>query len=192
MPRLPSHADLLRMLAPSRDKWGPPPPPGVTPEPVGPGQESVWDYPRPPKLRPLEARALVRWGDRVVADSRRCYEIVETAGAPVPYFPPEDVATDLLEVQDVVTLCEWKGAGLQYDLVDGNRRLDAAAFSYPDPLTDLGGGYEKAAGWYGFYPAKLSCFLDGEAVRPQAGIYAGWITDRIAGPVKGAPGTGHW
>lgn len=191
--QIPTHRQILAHLGSARDQWGPSPPRDVVPEPAGPDRESVWSYPRPPLVRELDAHVVVRWGATVVAETRRALEIVETAGAPVPYIAPEDVAIELLRETGPITLCEWKGAAVHYDLVQGAARLPAAAFCYPDPLTDLERGYERVAGWFGFYPAKLDCFINQElAVAQPGGLYAGWMTSRIAGPVKGAPGTGHW
>ena len=105
----------------------------------------------------------------------------------------------MLAETDAVSVCEWKGAAVYYDAVhrdsaSGARRAEQAAFSYPDPLDDLGRGYARIAGWFGFYPGRVeACYVGEERVRPQpGGLYAGWVTKDIKGPVKGAPGTGHW
>ncbi len=119
--------------------------------------------------------------------------VVETAGAPVPYFPPDDVQVEWLAATGHVTICEWKGAAVHFDLVAPSNRITHAAFSYPDPLDDLGQGYGRIAGYFGFYPGKLACIVDDEPVSPQPGdVYAGWVTSRIKGPIKGGPGTQGW
>lgn len=191
---LPDKSALLASVKPSRGAWDPGfrPPGGA--EPAGPGEESVWDYPRPPILEPLASDVLVEHFGQVVARTSRAIEMKETAGAPVPYIPPEDVQTDLLRPNGRVSVCEWKGAAIAFDLVlPSGEQVADAAWTYPDPFSDLAEGYEAIAGWYAFYPAKLACFVDGERVRPQpGGLYGGWMTDRIKGPVKGSPGTGHW
>ncbi len=194
MANLPTHDQILPLVKSSRGKWGPPPPPGVTPVPPGPGQESVWDYPRPPRVEPVPQRVVVVHAGVPLVDTDRGRRIVETAGAPVVYLPPDTVRGGVLRENDNVTLCEWKGAAVHYDLVlPGEPVVRDAAFAYPDPLTDLGQGYETVAGWIGFYPGRVDQItLDGEVVRPQGGFYAGWVTDRIVGPIKGGPGTGHW
>lgn len=194
MPRLPTHAELLPRLVPHRSHWGPSPPAGVVPESVGPGQESVWDYPRPPAVREVSHRIRVVHGGETVADTRRALAIVETAGAPVYYVPPDDIRMEFLDEQGGLSVCEWKGAAIYYDLVVGAHRVPQAAFAYPDPLTDLGQGYERVAGWVGFYAGRVDgAFVDEERARPQpGGLYAGWVTDAIRGPIKGEPGTGHW
>lgn len=191
--RPPSKESLLRRCAPARDKWGPRPP-EITPEPAGPGEESVWDYPRPPQVRAAKARARVVFAGETLADSIRALRVVETAGAPVYYFPPQDVALDRLAETGAVSVCEWKGAAVYYDAVSGGDRAAQAAFSYPDPLDDLGCGFSRIAGWFGFYPGRVeACYVGEERVEPQpGGLYAGWVTKDIKGPVKGAPGTGRW
>lgn len=192
LPDLPDHDALIARLRPHREKWATSPKPDVIDVP-GPGQESVWDFPRPPLVRPTAGVAEVRCGERLIARSEGALNIVETAGAPVHYFPPSDVRTQWLRPTDHVTFCEWKGAGVHFDLVTPEVRVEHAAFAYPDPLDDLGRGYPRVAGWFGFYPAKLACFLDGERVAPQpGGVYAGWVTPDLTGPIKGAPGTGGW
>ena len=194
MADLPSHRELLPRLIPHRAHWGPSPPPGVTPEVPGPGQESVWDYPRPPEVRPVQDRIRVVHRGEVIADSTSALRIVETAGAPVYYVPPADIDMERLEPAEGVSICEWKGAAVYYNLLVGNERIPRAAFAYPDPLTDLGQGYDRIAGWIGFYVGRVDeVWVGDERARPQpGGVYAGWVTDAIVGPIKGGPGTSHW
>lgn len=192
MPQLPNKDSLIAKFASARSKWGATEKP--VREPIGPGEESVWDYPRPPEIRPAPARSRVEFAGQVIADSKAALRVVETAGAPVYYFPPEDVNVSLLVEREGVSLCEWKGAAVYYDLVVGDQRSLEAAFAYPDPVDDLGQGYGRIAGFFGFYPSRVDdCWVGPERVRPQpGGFYAGWVTDMIKGPIKGAPGTGHW
>lgn len=167
---------------------------GSAPRPVraiaGPGEESVWDYPRPPRLEPSGRHVRVEHGGTVIADTRRAIRVLETAGAPVWYLPPEDVRTDLLEPAAGETVCEWKGTASYFHLRVGDELARRAAFTYrrPDP------GYEAIAGYIGFYASRVDrATVDGEAVRPQpGGFYAGWVTDEIVGPIKGEPGTEGW
>jgi len=184
---------LRRRLAPHREGWGGIPR-QVAPEPAGPGEESVWDYPRPPKVREARGEVVAVVAGREIARSRRALEVIETAGAPVPYLPPDDVDFSVLEETGARSLCEWKGEALYYDIVAGDERRRQAAFSYPDPLDDLGRGYSRIAGWISFYPAKLdAAWIGDRPVTPQpGGVYAGWVTGDIKGPIKGAPGTQHW
>ncbi len=160
----------------------------------GPGQESVWSFPRPPRVESVAQRVRVEFGGRTIADSTRALRIVETAGAPCYYVPPEDCATEALLKTDAWTICEWKGVAFAYDVVVGSRRAEGGAWSYPEPLTDLGMGYERVAGFFAFYAAKMgACYLDDERVTPQpGGYYGGWVDSRLTGPIKGEPGSKNW
>ena len=160
----------------------------------GPGEESVWDFPRPPRVEPVAQRVRVEFAATTIADSSRALRVVETAGAPVYYLPPADVAPGCLTPADGWSLCEWKGVARYWDLVVGDRRSDAAAWSYPDPLTDLGQGYERLRDYLAFYPDRVdACWLDDERISPQpGGFYGGWVTRSIVGPMKGIPGSEDW
>ena len=193
-PALPAKDVLLARARPARRKWDDAfrPPQGV--EPAGEGRESVWDYPRPPILAPAPGPIRVEADGHVVASSTGALEAKERASAPVPYLPPADVRAEWLVANGRVSICEWKGAAVSFDLtVPGGPTIPDAAWCYPDPFDDLAEGYAAIAGRFAFYPAKLACFVGDERVQPQpGGFYGGWMTRRIAGPVKGAPGTGHW
>ena len=166
-------------------------PPHATP---GPGQESVWDFPRPPRVEAETRRVRVVLGGRTVAETVRALRIVETAGAPCYYVPPSDCEPGALSVGDDWTVCEWKGVAFGCDVVSGDAHVADGAWTYPEPLTDLAMGYERIAGYYAFYAAKMdACFLGDERVRPQpGGFYGGWVDSRLVGPIKGEPGSGHW
>lgn len=154
-------------------------------------RESVWDYPRPPAVVPSERLVKVEHGGTVVAESRRALRVLETAGAPVWYLPPEDVRMRLLRPAATRgTVCEWKGTAAHYDLIVGDRISRQVAWTYPDPHP----GYGAIAGYLAFYAARVeSATVDGEQVRPQpGGFYGGWITDDVVGPFKGSPGTEGW
>ncbi len=159
------------------------PPFAVTP---GPGQESVWDYPRPPCIVPDARRVLVHAGELLLADTVRALRVLETASPPTFYLPPEDVEMERLEPLAQRTHCEWKGAA-RYFAVSGAG--EAVAWCYPAPTA----GFSDIAGHVAFYPGQVCCSVDGETVRSQpGGFYGGWITDEIVGPWKGEPGTGGW
>ncbi|MEM0945116.1 MAG: DUF427 domain-containing protein [Pseudomonadota bacterium] len=185
--------ELLRRVAPARVKWGPRPC-DVALEPVGPGEESVWDYPRPPVIEHATLPVRVVFADQTIASSTRAVRVLETAGAPAYYIPPDDVRMDLLRQREEASICEWKGIAVYYDLCLDGEIAARAAFSYPDPLDDLPEGYAALAGWVGFYPGRVqACYVGDERVEPQeGGLYAGWVTKNIKGPIKGKPGTGHW
>jgi uncharacterized protein (DUF427 family) len=155
-----------------------------------PGQESVWDYPRPPRLERTSRRLRVILAGEVVADTRRGWRACETAGAPVYYLPPEDVRTALLRPSGSRSFCEWKGRAVYYDVVLGDVVRRAAAWAYPDPTA----AFAPIAGHLAFYAGSMDlCTVAGERVRPQpGGFYGGWITAEVVGPFKGEPGTERW
>ncbi|MBB4212058.1 uncharacterized protein (DUF427 family) [Rhodothalassium salexigens DSM 2132] len=163
----------------------------VTPNP---GQRSVWDFPRPPRVDAVDARCTVDFAGRRIADSNAVLAVCETASAPVYYFPAADVATDCLVANPHRTLCEWKGIAAYDDLVVGTRRAQRAVFCLETPLTDLGMGYERLLDHYAFYPAAMDrCCVGAHVATPQPGqFYAGWVTPDLTGPIKGPPGTGGW
>jgi uncharacterized protein (DUF427 family) len=152
--------------------------------------ESVWDYPRPPRLEPSKRRVRVALGDAVIADSTRAYRVLETSLPPSYYVPLEDVAPGALEpAEGRRTVCEWKGEASYYDVVVDGRRVERAAWTYPSPTA----AFEPIKGYVAFYPAKLDCSLDGEQVQAQeGGFYGGWITSEVEGPFKGGPGSSGW
>jgi len=188
----PSNADLLRAVPAARDAWRFARRPSGIVVP-GPGQESVWSFPRPPRVEPVARRVTVALGDHAIADSRRAERVVETAGAPCYYVPPEDCDLAALARTERWSVCEWKGVAWTYDVSAGGRRLRGAAWTYPDPLDDLGCGFARIAGWFAFYATELVCALDGERVTPQpGGFYGGWVSADLTGPIKGVAGSSGW
>jgi uncharacterized protein (DUF427 family) len=160
-------------------------------DPVRPGQESVWEYPRPPALVPCEERIRVTHGGIVVADSSRAWRILETAHAPAYYVPAEDVRTDLLATSRTTTRCEFKGRAAYADLlVPGRPPVRDACWWYPHPTRQ----YAEMAGAICFYPQRVDeCRVGDEVVVPlDSPFYGDWPTSRIAGPWKGSPGTEWW
>lgn len=158
--------------------------------------ESVWDYPRPPRLEPTSLELLVRHGGELIASTRRGFRILETSHPPVYYFPAPDVRLDLLAPSTRrSTFCEFKGLARYWTLAPAARgRAQAAApdiaWSYPEPAAP----YRALKDYLAFYAGRVDeCFVDGERVKPQAGdFYGGWVTSWIQGPFKGAPGTLGW
>ena len=158
-------------------------------EKPNPGQESVWDYPRPPAIVADERRVEVRSGDLVIADSRRNYRILETASPPTFYISPSNVLTQLLELRPETSVCEWKGVACYWALKNSPALAQAIGWNYPRPNPP----FAAISGYFSFYPAWVECFVDGEPVRPQPGeFYGGWVTSEIVGPFKGDPGSQHW
>jgi uncharacterized protein (DUF427 family) len=164
-----------------------PPPPRIQP---GPGQESVWDYPRPPRVEPVPERLRVVIGGVTVADTTLGQRVLETAGAPVYYFPPDDVRMDLLERGDRTTTCEWKGDAIYYHSAGAGLPRANVTWSYPEPLP----GYEAIRDYLAFYASRVSeAWVGDEQATPQpGGFYGGWVTSRIVGPMKGEPGSEGW
>ena len=168
-------------------------PPGVVPIVPGPGQESVWDYPRPPRVEPVTERIRAVLGGRPLADTVRALRVVETAGAPVYYVPSADVDLERLRASGRTTVCEWKGLAVYVDAVDavdGAPNVAGIGWSYPDPRP----GYEALRGRLAFYAAKLDeAWVGDERATPQpGGFYGGWVTAAIVGPIKGGPGSFDW
>jgi uncharacterized protein (DUF427 family) len=150
------------------------------------GQESVWDYPRPPALVASDRHVVVRAGNVLVAETRAAYRVLETSHPPTWYLPRADVRPGVLRPSRArSTWCEWKGAATYWDVLDEQ----AVAWSYEQPAP----GFERIAGYVTFYPSRLECEIDGERVEPQpGGFYGGWITADVVGPFKGGPGTLGW
>jgi uncharacterized protein (DUF427 family) len=161
-----------------------------TPDPIRAGQESVWDYPRPPRLERANAHLVVVLGGVTIAETNDSYRVLETSHPPVYYFPPSDVREDALTPAPGATFCEFKGRASYWSVTGGNQTVAQGAWSYKMPSPS----FAPIRDYYAFYPGRMdSCLLDGEAVRAQEGdFYGGWITSRIAGPFKGGPGTRGW
>ena len=155
-----------------------------------PGQESVWDYPRPPRLEPEVRRVRVVFNEVVIAETSRALRVLETSHPPGIYIPPTDIRAASLLPNPMTSICEWKGRASYWDVVAGDKRAVAAGWSYPAPTPS----FAAIADYVSFYPGRLDeCYLGDELVTPQEGeFYGGWITSEIVGPFKGAPGTGGW
>jgi uncharacterized protein (DUF427 family) len=155
-----------------------------------PGQESVWDYPRPPRIEDFNKHIKVIFNNLLIADTSRAKRILETSGPPVYYIPPTDIKMAHLIATRKNTFCEWKGIASYYTVVVSDKRAENAAWFYTKPTS----GYESIKDYVAFYPQKMdACYLDGELVKPQSGsFYGGWIISEIVGPFKGEPGTEGW
>lgn len=156
----------------------------------GPGQESVWDFPRPPCVENSNKHIQVVFAGVIIADTRRAMRVLETSHPPVFYIPPEDIRLDFLERTDRTSWCEWKGQASYYNINVEGRQAANAAWFYPDPQE----AFSAIRDYVAFYPQKVdACYVDGEKVQPQpGGFYGGWITGDIVGPFKGGPGTMGW
>ena len=156
----------------------------------GPGQESVWDYPRPPRVEPSGRHIQVVFAGLVIADTRQAKRVLETSHPPVYYIPPEDIRVDCLQTSDRRSCCEWKGEARYYTVVTPDGTAADAAWTYLQPQPH----FEAIRGHVAFYPSRMeACYVDGERVQSQPGdFYGGWITSDVVGPFKGGPGTMGW
>lgn len=151
--------------------------------------ESVWDYPRPPRLEPVAHEIRIVLAGRVVARTRDAMRVLETSHPPV-YYLPRAAFTCVLEPSSRSSFCEWKGRAIYWSLREGDRHALDCAWSYPKPTRD----FAAIADHLAVYPQAMdACFVGDEQVTPQpGGFYGGWITANLKGPFKGAPGTMGW
>lgn len=157
---------------------------------ASPARESVWSYPRPPRVEESARLVRVVLGGQVIAESTRTKRVLESSHPPAYYIPIEDIRAGVLAPSERTSFCEFKGGARYHTVQAGNRVEQDAAWYYPQPS----GGFEIIANHVAFYPGRMDeCTVDGEVVRPQAGaFYGGWITSDIEGPFKGEPGTAGW
>lgn len=159
--------------------------------PPGPGQESVWDYPRPPRLESFTKHIRIIHGETILADTNRAYRVLETSHPPVYYLPPADIRMDLLQRQsERSSFCEFKGQAVYWDIILEGHLVALAAWSYPSPNRS----FAPIKDYLAFYPSKVdACYVGDERVQAQEGdFYGGWITSNIVGPFKGGAGTWGW
>lgn len=160
------------------------------PEPAGPGQESVWDYPRPPRLEPFEGEITVELGGELIASTRQGWRVLETSHPPTYYLPRSAFRDGVLRSAPGSSWCEWKGRARYFDLVTADKVARRAAWNYPDPAP----GFEAIRDAVAVMAADVDrCTVNGETVVPQeGGFYGGWITSAVVGPFKGGPGSAGW
>jgi uncharacterized protein (DUF427 family) len=160
------------------------------PEPVAPGQESVWDYPRPPILRRSDERIVVVLGGEEICETATSWRVLETSHPPTYYLPRGRFRPGSLLPARGTTVCEWKGEAHYLDVVGGEQVARRAGWYYPRPLPP----YLELVDHVALYPGAMGeCTVDGERVVPQpGGFYGGWITSTVVGPFKGEAGSGLW
>ena len=161
-----------------------------TPEVPGPGQESVWDYPRPPALVASTERVEVYLAGERIADTTQALRVLETSQAPAYYLPVTDVVDGVLRPGGRDSWCEWKGRATYFDVTVGDIAVPDGAWAYPNPTT----AYAALRDHVAFYPQLMErCVVDGEEVRAnEGGFYGGWVTSRVVGPFKGGTGSLGW
>ncbi len=155
-----------------------------------PGQESVWDYPRPPRLEDTSKHVRVVFNGEVIADSHRAKRVLETSHPPVYYIPLADIKTEYLHTSAHTSFCEFKGMAKYYSLEVNGQHLAKAGWYYPEPTQ----AFAALKDYVAFYPSKMeACYVADEKVLAQEGdFYGGWITQDIVGPFKGGAGTWGW
>lgn len=160
------------------------------PDPVLPGQESVWDYPRPPVAEPTSRQIRIVHLGVVLAETKAAWRTLETSHPPTYYISQADIAMAHLAANPARSLCEWKGQAVYWDVIVGDERLTGVGWSYPSPTPSFAPLREHIA----FYAGPFERVeVDGEQVTPQpGGFYGGWITRAEAGPFKGVPGSRFW
>lgn len=155
----------------------------------GEGQESVWDYPRPPRIEDSSKQIKVMLDNIIIAESTRSKRILETSHPPVYYIPREDINLDCLKLTTEVSYCEFKGKAHYFDFESGDTLVKDVAWTYQAP-SKL---FAEIKNYLAFYAFRVECYVDDERVEPQPGeFYGGWVTKDIVGPFKGGPGTWGW
>ncbi|MBW4464283.1 MAG: DUF427 domain-containing protein [Pegethrix bostrychoides GSE-TBD4-15B] len=158
--------------------------------PPAPGQESVWDYPRPPRLEDSSRQVQIIFNNVVIAETRQAKRLLETSHPPSYYIPPTEIRLEYFSRTPRSSFCEWKGQAAYYSIQVGEQRAENAAWFYPEPTP----AFSDLANYVAFYPSLMqACYLDGEQVQAQPGdFYGGWITSEIVGPFKGGLGSWGW
>lgn len=164
--------------------------PRPRPQPAGPGQESVWDYPRPPVLRRCTLPVVVVLGGETICRAAQSWKVLETSHPPTYYLPRADFVAGSLRPASGTSFCEWKGSARYLDVCGGGRTVASAAWYYPDPTPPFAALLDHVALYAGPMDA---CFVGEERVVPQpGGFYGGWVTSAVVGPFKGVPGSHGW
>ncbi len=162
------------------------------PQPIepGPGQESVWDYPRPPKLEASSKHLRIIFNGIEIANSQNSQRVLETSHPPVYYIPPQDIKMENLQPTSRQSFCEWKGRANYYTIIVGDKQVPNGAWYYTNPTE----AFATIKDYVAFYPGQMeACFLNDEKVQSQPGdFYGGWITKDIVGPFKGGAGSWGW
>ena len=154
------------------------------------GQESVWDYPRPPMVESFAGHLRIDLGGKTIVSTNRALRLLETSHPPTYYIPIADFEQGCLLATAKTSFCEFKGMARYYDVIMGVKKATQGAWSYPNPAK----GYEELKHHVAVYAHMMdACYVNDEQVQAQEGdFYGGWITSNIVGPFKGGPGTWGW
>lgn len=162
------------------------------PQPIEPkeGQESVWDYPRPPRLETCDKHIKIIFNGVTIVHTQKSYRVLETSHPPSYYIPPEDIRMEYLHSTPKLSFCEWKGQGNYYTIKVEDKEAINVAWYYPNPTPEFAAIKDYVA----FYADPMDeCLVNGEKVTPQPGnFYGGWITSDIVRPFKGVAGSWGW
>ncbi len=152
--------------------------------------ESVWSYPRPPRVEATPKEVEVRFNGQIVAKTTRALRVLETSHPPSYYIPLADVRQEFLEPSKRASYCEFKGHASYWSIRVGERLSPEACWGYREPAPRYAALNDHLA----FYVSRMDeCLVDGETVQAQPGdFYGGWITSDIEGPFKGGAGTSGW
>ena len=152
--------------------------------------ESVWDYPRPPRLEVSSQQIRIVLNGCELVNSSQTYRVLETSHPPVYYIPQADIDMSKCRLSSRQTFCEWKGIARYYSIQVGDRDEVDAAWFYAEPAET----FLPIRNYLAFYPSRMDeCWIDGEQAQAQPGdFYGGWITSKIVGPFKGGLGTWGW
>ena len=147
------------------------------------GGESIWNYPRPPRVEATAKKIQIIFAGVMIAETSRAKRVLETGHPPVYYIPQQDIRMEYMTVTSRTSTCEWKGKATYYDIKVGEKSEPGGAWGYPNPES----GYEDIKDHLAFYPRPMdACYVDGERVVPEPGqYYGGWITGDIVGPFPG-------
>ena len=160
------------------------------PEPIRDAEESVWDYPRPPRLEAVAKCIEVIFGGVLIARTHLAYRVLETSHPPNYYLPARSFIDGAIVIGDATSYCEWKGRASYYTIRGGDESTINAGWSYETPSA----AFAEIRGHIALYADRVdACYVDGELVIAQpGGFYGGWITSNIKGPFKGVPGSHGW
>lgn len=159
-------------------------PPDDRPQP-GPGQESVWDYPREPRMVDEPRQVRVYIGGIPIVNTTKAVRVLEQGLAPAIYVPSQDFRHCELRRLKQHDECEHKGTATYYTIVAAGKIAHRAAWAYAYPRM----AYRHLTGYLGIYPERVErALLGDEEVQAQPGGYwGGWVTSEILGPFRDPP-----